>query len=44
MRKTDVYITSEDKDIDYVNVKPDVSSSKPFEESLKSKSVKKIFV
>ena len=42
--KTVVYITSEYKDKYYINIKPDVSSSKPFEESLNSKEVKKIFV
>ena len=41
--KTDVDIKSEDKDTDYINVKNDVSSSKPFEEFWESKAVKKIF-
>ena len=41
--KTDVDIKSEDKDTDYINVKNDVSSSKPFEDFWESKAVKKIF-
>ena len=42
-KKTDVYITSEDNDTYYVYFKPDVSSSKPSEESLKSNKLNKIF-
>ena len=42
-KKKYLVITSEDNDTDSVYIKPGVSSSKPFEELLKSKEVKSLF-